>query len=372
MITPDELYMYQLPEIERAKIVQILREQGYHIRWDQTIITNTDGLTYLESKGMWYDATHLKTCACCGKKYLVQEEPKAVTVWSEEEEDDISFCSEVCLKDGGYVKTVEGEIIYAPESGQRSKANYKSSTKVSEATEEHPFLIGLEIEKEDQASYDKMYNTEEGLKSPKGWLYVHDGSLKSDCGLELVSHGYNLTKEKKEMLAAIDSCADFINGTSSSRCGGHISVSEYGKTSEELAEELRPLVCFMLALFPNRMRNNKINKLNFNQCLSNPNEKYKPLMLSPNGRVELRMISRVKSVNSLKRRIDIIQWFLENKPTFKQTKQSMKDGYLKDVMSAVYGTESWDDKISIFNKMSLWFCWNINSLAIDSIMENDS
>lgn len=371
MITPDELYMYQLPETDRVKIVEILHNQGYYVKWDQTIVNSTDGLTYLESKGLWYDSSHLKTCACCGKQYLVQEESHAATVWSEDEEDDISFCSEVCLKDGGYVKMSDGEIVYMPESGQRVKAHYKSSTHVSNATEEHPFLIGLEIEKEDQPSYDKMYYSKTGLKSPKGWLYVHDGSLKSDCGLELVSHGYNLTKEKREMMDAIDSCSDFINGTSSSRCGGHISVSQYGKSSNELAEELRPLICFMLTLFPNRMRNNKINKLNFSDCKT-ISEKYKPLMLSDNGRVELRMISRVKSVTSLKRRIEIIQWFLENKPTFKQTKQSMQTGFLRSVMSAVYGSETWEDKISSFSKMSLWFCWNVNPQQIDAIIENDS
>ena len=372
MITPDEIYMYNLPYEERKAIIDLLADQGYHIRWDYNIVTDTSDLIYLESHGLWYDADQLKTCSCCGKQYLVQEEPHHHGVYDEETDEYVNFCSEVCLKDGGYVKYSDGSIHYRPEVGQRVKAHYKSTTKVSDASEEHPFLIGLEIEKEDQESYNKMYYGE-GLKSPKGWLYVHDGSLKSDCGLELVSHGYNLTREKKEMLQAIDSCSDFINGTSSSRCGGHISISEHGKTSKELLEEIRPLVCLMLALFPNRMRNNKINKMTFSECVNSvSNNKYKPVTVNANGRVELRMISRVKSVNSLKRRIEVIQWFLENKPTFKQTKESMKNGFLKNIMSAVYGTESWDEKISIFDKMSLWFCWNVNPNKIEEIMDNDS
>ncbi len=373
MITPDEIYMYNLPQHDRESIVSLLRDAGYHIRWDYTIITDTDGLTFLESKGLWFDSSQLKTCSCCGKQYLVQDERNHISVYSEEEGDEIDFCSEVCLKDGGYVKMSDGTIVYRPQSGQRSKGHYKSSTHISQASEEHPFLIGLEIEKEDQPSYDKMHYHADGLTSPKGWLYVHDGSLKSDCGLELVSHGYNLTKEKKDMLEAIDSCSDFIDGVSSSRCGGHISVSEYGKSSQELLREIRPLVCFMLALFPNRMRNSKINKMHYNECCAvEASNKYKPVTVNSNGRVELRMISRVKSVNSLKRRIDIIQWFLENKPTFKQTKQSMQNGYLKDAMSAVYGEESWADKISVFDKISLWFCWNVNPNQIDGIIDNDT
>lgn len=373
MITPDEIYMYQLDQADREKVVGLLRNAGYHIRWDYTIVTDTEGLTYLESKGLWFDSSQLKTCECCGKQYLTQEERHHVSVWSDEKGENVNFCSEVCLKDGGYVKTPNGDIEYAPEVGQRVKGHYKSSTFVSETSEEHPYLIGLEIEKEDQPSFDKMYCSDDGLKSPKGWLYVHDGSLKDNCGLELVSHGYNLTKEKKVMIEAIDSCSDFINGTSSSRCGGHISVSEHGKSSSELLRELRPLVCFMLALFPNRMRNSKINKMNYDQCnMQEVNNKYKPVTVNANGRVEFRMISRVKSVNSLKRRIEVIQWFLENKPTFKQTKESMKSGFLKDVMSAVYGTESWDEKVSVFDKISLWFCWNVNPIQIDEIIDNDS
>lgn len=373
MITPDEIYMYQLHEEEREELVGLLRNAGYHIRWDYQIVSSTEGLTYLETKGLWYDSDQLKTCDCCGKQYLIQEESYHRSVWSPDGSKLLDFCSEVCLKDGGYITTTEGDTKYEPETGQRMKAHYKSTTHISKTSKEHPFLIGLEIEKEDQDSYNKMYYSDEGLKSPKGWLYVHDGSLKNDCGLELVSHGYNLTEEKKDMIEAIDSCSDFINGTSSSRCGGHISISEHGKSSKELLDEIRPLVCLMLSLFPNRMRNSKINKMNYSQCSKQEsNNKYKPVTVNANGRVELRMISRVKSVKSLKRRIEVIQWFLENKPTFKQTKESMKNGFLRDTMAAVYGSETWEEKISVFDKMCLWFCWNINPVQIDTIMEDDS
>ena len=50
----------------------------------------------------------------------------------------------------------------------------------------------------------------------------------------------------------------------------------------------------------------------------------------------------------------------------------MKSGFLKDIMSAVYGTESWDEKVSVFDKISLWFCWNVNPIQIDEIIDNDS
>lgn len=368
---PDELYMYELTTADREKVVNVLSDMGLHIKYCGTLITDTSNLTFLPSTGYWYPPEVLGVCACCGKSYIRNTLKDECVVYSDAEGKELSFCSTVCAKDAGYIKTAEGEWIFVKEANvQYSKAHYKASTHISEASEEHPFLIGLEIEKEDPTSWEAMYHGD-GLHCPKGWLYVHDGSL-SNCGLELVSHGYNLTKEKKEMLDAMDSCADFINGASSNRCGGHISISEFGKSSEELAKEILPMVAFMLTLFPNRMQNSKINKLNFQETISLTNSKYKPLQLDKNGRVELRMLSRVRSVKSLKRRIEVIQWFLENKPTFRQTKKAMQNGFLKEIMSAVYGSETWLEKTSIFSKMSLWYCWNVDPQGIDTVIADDS
>ena len=371
MIVTEELYMYGLDDSSRKLVIEAIQDAGYYIKWDMSITDNIDDLVYLETTGLWYDSSQLKTCNCCDKQYLVTNNKDNYAFWSEHEEDDVAFCSSVCFKDAGYRRDPsDGSYTYNPTVGQLAKAGYKCSTHISEVTDEHPFLIGLEIEKEDKPSWYAI-NSADGLKAPKGWLYVHDGSL-NDYGLELVSHGYNLTQEKRTMIEAIDASADFINGTTSNRCGGHISISEKGKTSHQLAKELLPLISFMLTLFPNRMLNSKINKINFDDTLSNLSNKYQPLRLDSNGRVELRMLSRVKSVKSLKRRIEVVQWFLENKPTFKQTKRSMENGFLKETMSAVYGTETWEEKIEIFTKMSLWYCWNVNPTEVDTIISQDT
>lgn len=169
MITVDELYMYALTEEDRLEIVNLLSNNSYYITWDQRVVSSNEGLTYLESTGLWYDSTQLKTCDHCGKQYLVNDTPRSRSFYSDHYKEEVNYCSEVCLKDSNHVLLNDGDIIYNPDMGQRRKAHYKSSTHVTDTTAEHPFLIGLEIEKEDQDSYDQMYCTHKGLPSPEGW-----------------------------------------------------------------------------------------------------------------------------------------------------------------------------------------------------------
>jgi hypothetical protein len=347
-----------------AKLTQFrdtLADIGLYITNTGNILQNNDH--HVKHNGVWFHEDEITVCAHCDS-VQINGSPSIHGIIDGE---DVKFCSELCAKEEGMRKNRWGEYVYKPELGQVGKAEYTATTGVSEATDDHPFLIGLEIEKEDPDSYRDLCDTKKGLKVPPKWLVVHDGSLDSECGFEMVSHGYNLTKERDTLNKDLDSITDVLNGRTTAKCGGHITVSEKGVNGMDLAKQLRPLAALMLTLFPNRMNNSKINMLNFDNCV-NSADKYTPLRIMPD-RVEFRMISAVKSKNSLKRRIAIIEWFLKNKPSFKQVLKEMEQGgIIQKAYSKVYGEETWKEKMDNFKKMSIWFCWNRNQFEIKTLV----
>lgn len=336
---------------ENVLIRDTLEKIGLYVTNTGNIVTDVS--KYILHQGLYFHENEISKCECCGKIEVgVSSRYSGVQNGTR-----VHFCSELCAQNFGMRKDRWGELIYNPSVGQVGKGEYTSSTKTSETSEEHPFLIGLEIEKEDPKLYKKLCDHSEGLQIPKDWLIVHDGSLSDDCGFEAVSHGYNITGERERLDRDLDSITELLNGRTTVKCGGHITVSEKGLSGLELAKELKPLAVLLLTLFPTRMKNNKINMLTFNSC-ANPMDKYTPLRIL-DDRVEFRMISAVKSKNSLKRRIDLFEWFLKNKPSFRQVKKEMeKDGLIQQLFSKVYGEESWEEKQDSFNDMSFWFCWN--------------
>lgn len=346
-----------IPNFLEADVHQIFTNHGLFFAHNGEILEKDQTNGMIEINGKYYPASQCQKCPECNEHFAPQHSSNTIQAGGSR------YCTALCTHNAGYRYNEDyGDWAKAPKLGQVGKFGYKQTTKVSTTCEKHPFLIGLEIEKEDTDTYNQLKDYKKGVVLPKNWIIVHDGTLSEANGFELVSHGYNLTRERKEMLAAIHSIKDILDGNTTSKCGGHISISERGKTAKQLGKEIQPLICLFLGLYPNRMQHDSIRMRNWLQC-TKAKDKYHPVKLDKNGRVELRMISAVKSEKSLMRRIKVIEWFLLHKPGFIQTKEAMMDGgFLQKEFSNVYGPERWKEKIDNFKKMSMWFCWNIKSM----------
>jgi len=317
---------------------------------------------------------HCKKCSNCSDYYIPQITDIDDKKYAEETPTilDYNFCCGSCAYEYGISSNIYGDYCINKSKGHVGFYAYKNSTRIHKTTHKDPYLIGFEIEKEDSTYHDELMDSTKGLQLPKGWMCVKDSSLKYKGGFELISPAYNLTKDMDVIKKELKKFEHLINANYSQWCGGHISISKRGYTGNDLALIHKPLLCYFLTLFPARLRNVNIHKYTFATCLE-MSKKHKPFHTEGNGRFELRMISAVKSYKQLMRRIKTIHWFLNEEPSFAQTYYAMKNknGFLRKLYSPVYGYERWNEFISRFNTVSLWFCKGIHDDKISDLMERD-
>lgn len=273
------------------------------------------------------------------------------------------LCSYSCARESGYQihsGSDMGIAHYLFKPGQsniiKGLLHKRDNPKLYPVSKEHPFRIGFEIEKEDRSIYDKIFS--EGIDLPSDWIVMRDTSLKSSPprGFEIVTSAYNLTKDYNKIINTFNKYREYINADYTKYCGGHISISKLGMNSIELAREQKPMLCFFINMSPQRLKNININSYGFNETLS-ISKKHKPFHCSANGRMEIRVLPAVKSVKQIIRRMDVVRWFLENKPNTVTTLNQMidKNGFLRKIYTPVYGSERWEETCRSFIKTYNWF-----------------
>jgi hypothetical protein len=325
-----------------SKILEKLEELDLVFVPDEQTLMHKDKTVYFE--GQVYNKASTYVCGCC-KESVPKNLGGKLSL-------DKTYCSVTCAQQSGYTINEYGEWIKG-KSPQKTVHHYKSRIKTQPASKENPLLLGIEVEKEDQSYKQAMFKD---WPFPKEWIAVHDGSLQmDDGGFEIVIPAYNLPKEKEKMFADIEKYSHLFNANYSHRCGGHISVSKYETNADTLAQELSPLIAFMLCLWPERLRSWKMQIANLEGCKIN-RQKHQPISLSNSGRVELRMPGAITSTRCLKRRLDLILMFLEETWSFEKTVKEMEDGgKLHTLWSPVYGPESWEEKKRLFHTTYKWW-----------------
>lgn len=195
-------------------------------------------------------------------------------------------------------------------SNEGTLASYCSlNRKGFETTEQHPFLVGMEVEKVDENFHDNCGSTDiltDALSND--WIAVHDGSLCDDHGFELVSPAYNLTNPSGEysrtaMLATFARWAALDSDCDSS-CGGHITVSHRELNGPELARRIEPLFPVLYALYPSRVAG-EYSRAVRDELATNTGGKFRAINTLHN-RVEFRLFSGVKTGEQLRRRVDVL------------------------------------------------------------------
>lgn len=177
-------------------------------------------------------------------------------------------------------------------------------------TDNPRFFIGFEIEKEDKEVKESLYIDDFKNQLPL-WRKERDGSLDDESGFELISPTYELDVKKiKKDIKQSDTLLKHINANKSKSCGGHINISEVGKTGEELFNNLKGYTPLFHALYYGRIDKN-YSKGKSNEKLLSDNEKYQSIKIHDN-RVEYRIISAVPDFETLIWRAQLMDFILNN------------------------------------------------------------
>jgi hypothetical protein len=231
--------------------------------------------------------------------------------------NDLCYCeddNQIHHLDNLYYHDSDGQYHLSPEEEDDSEdyisGYHDGGYKKREFTKKPKFFIGFEIEKEDKEVKESLYISDFKDNAPL-WRKERDGSLDDASGFELISPTYELKVSKiKKDIKENSMLLAHINAKHSKSCGGHINISEVGKTGEELFNNLKGYTPLFHALYYGRVDKN-YSKGKSNEKLLSDNEKYQSIKIHDN-RVEYRIISAVPDFDTLIWRAQLMDFILNN------------------------------------------------------------
>jgi len=226
------------------------------------------------------------------------------------------------------------------------------------------YLCGIEVEKVDSRLQDEGEAWE--ILERTGWSKERDGSL-GDGGYELVSPILPLFNTEV-IERSTKTVQKWVNGKSSDRCGGHITLSKRTLTSRELLESFKSFAPILYALYPNRLNNTYCKAKSWSKYFSYP-EKYSAFYLkdgnSLGGRVEIRLPSRVVSENTLYWRIELLQLLIKDGGNLNQLCQKIgcPESLLYKHFAKQYDNSGIGDKLKLIDKYSKQYGTHRNGIS---------
>lgn len=163
------------------------------------------------------------------------------------------------------------------------------------------WFVGIEVEKEDMGVRNQCAYANCDLGN--GWIAERDGSL-DNTGVEVVSPVMNLM-DTASLFAEYDRLDWVMNAGHSRRCGGHITISRKGMTSDQLVAKLMPFVPMLFSLYEGRLTNGYSGIQNKNEIERGSR---RAIHRKSGGAVEIRIFSAVPSLEGIKFRTKLVQW----------------------------------------------------------------
>lgn len=356
------------------------------IRCSSRSVPELDGYLYSEQSEAWIpedEATRTRidgichqnevsSCGSCNED--ICHDDNAGDNLTHIEDVDEWWC-ESCRDDHAHYHERSETYNSEPEEGGLN--DYHSQERDLHAvTNEHPYRIGFEVEKEDRSIRDLI---EDGLELPSGWVCERDGSLDDDTGFELVSPAFNIN-ERELLVQHVRKLTKVLDADCSTSCGGHISISDRRFTPIELSERIRPLFPLLLALYPKRLTGGYCKAMTDKE--KGKQEKYQAFFFEPH-RIELRVPSAVKTAKSLMWRFDLIAHFLlaaKEKPltwTWMR-KQLGRDGDVRKMLLDVYtnpedpkaGIKKVREVIRLYSAFAGWYYRGVKHDGISQFIRN--
>lgn len=211
-----------------------------------------------------------------------------------------------------YYHGEEGIYYSYPEDSEEYTRGYHNGSYQSVNFDgKSKYKIGYEIEKEDEEVLQSI-NIEDFEQETNGdWRKEKDSSLNDCTGYELISPTFEFNIDKIfEHIEGNSVLVNHINAEISTRCGGHIHLSEKDLTGQELFDKIKGYTPLFHALYYGRV-DKTYCKGKSNRDLENDNEKYQAIKIHYD-RVEFRIISAVPNVKTLKWRSKLLMMILQH------------------------------------------------------------
>ena len=254
----------------------------------------------------------------------------------------------------------DGEYHYECEPDNEDYTRDYHSGRLHEVnfTDNPQFFVGFEIEKEDASVKESIYISEFEDVCPS-WKKERDGSLDDESGYELISPKFELIPDKiHEHIMSNKTIVAHINASISKSCGGHINLSERGKSGEELFDELKGYTPLFYALYYKRVDKTYCKGKN-NNDLKESNEKYQAIKIHSN-RIEYRIVSAVPNVTTLHWRAKLIEFIVTHKTScVKEAFFNANTSPLRELLMEMYPNDRYNVLMDRLIKFSLQF-ENIN------------
>lgn len=324
-------------------IEKLLAESGFTQVEDGTWCHSEDTF-YDENDGECYHIDDGATCDNCGNTYHQDGD------WYYPEHGGECYCSPDCIDEAGYYQHDDGCWYSDPPEDELDEDGLLCGSTTNRhdegATPERPFRIGFEVEKEDS---DVIYGIQAEAQRRK-WIAVYDGSLSYGKGFELVSPCYNVANIDAIRTEITNFPA--LDADTSSACGGHINVSEYGLDGPQFAEKHQQLTALLAALYLRRLRRGMSIMEKPRMGKRKLGDKYRAVNVR-RERVEYRMPSRVKTRRQLIWRLELFHHCLHNPTTIVDSLRD-KDSWLYQHLAKVYSTEKIAAKADFCRDFYLW------------------
>lgn len=329
----------RLIESEVLEPSQLINHRGGWILPDHLGTSDLDGSTW--------PLTALTPCPTCGNVHHREGLDGSLNIGN-------GSCSASCANDQGWFYAGE-EWIDTEDCEDRLLSWDSVNDRQDDASSTHPYLFGLEVEKEDHEA--RSVALSEALT--RGWIAVSDGSLDSG-GFELVSPAYNLTdpskvREWKEII----SHWHLINAESSRSCGGHITVSKRGLSGLDLMDAMGDAIPLLMSCYRHRLRGTWSVPVVRSRTEENGN-KYRAFNVKSN-RIEFRLFSAVQTGDQLLSRIDLLRECLRfterDQPMSIAESLETRKGPIWDALENLYGgdQDKLDSVRGLFPGFKRWY-----------------
>jgi len=355
----------------------VFEQDGFYYDADNYVITDdteavlhTDDAYYCQRNDVWYEEETVTVWVGRrqSERWCREAADNHATHYDGEWYVDISDFDLVVMYDGdiqhidnAHYWESDNEYHYdpEPEDNEDYTRDYHSGP-VHEVnfTDEPQFFVGFEIEKEDADVKESLYIDEFEDVCPH-WKKERDGSLDDCSGYELISPKFELIPDKiHEHIMSNKTIVAHINASISKSCGGHINLSERGKTGEELFDELKGYTPLFYALYYKRVDKTYCKGKN-NNDLKESNEKYQAIKIH-NNRIEYRIVSAVPNVTTLHWRARLINFIVTHKTScVKEAFFNANTSPLRELLMEMYPNEKYNVLMERLIKFSLKF-ENIN------------
>ena len=168
------------------------------------------------------------------------------------------------------------------------------------------WFVGIEVEKEDREARTRCAWANCDLGN--GWIVERDGSLDSRTGFEAVSPVLDLLNTKS-LFDEFERLDWMLNATYSRRCGGHMTISRRGMSTDQLVEKLMPFVPMLFSLYEGRLNNGYSGVQSKDEIARGSR---RAIHRKSNGAVEIRIFSAIPSVQGLQFRVKLLQWIVKH------------------------------------------------------------